>query len=130
MRVGGASGAGFSLWILVLAMTKPHRLKPAPLNPRAKKMAGGLPIPANHAFHSVCERKRLLHPLREIPVLHRERTAAAATACGLRVLEHEAAAHQVFLIIQRGVIQVKEALRVHEQPRAVFFDYFVAVARL
>ena len=30
-------------------------------------MAGGLPIPANHAFHSDFERKRLLQPLREIP---------------------------------------------------------------
>src|SRR5579864_8247633 len=25
------SGAGFSLWVLVLARTNPHRLKPAPL---------------------------------------------------------------------------------------------------
>ena len=31
MRLGRASGAGFSLWGLVLARTKPHRLKPAPL---------------------------------------------------------------------------------------------------
>ncbi len=28
---GVPSGAGFSLWGLVLASTKPHRLKPAPL---------------------------------------------------------------------------------------------------
>ena len=27
------SGAGFSLWVLVLARTNPHRLKPAPLEP-------------------------------------------------------------------------------------------------
>jgi hypothetical protein len=27
------SGAGFSLWGLVLARSNPHRLKPAPLNP-------------------------------------------------------------------------------------------------
>jgi hypothetical protein len=27
------SGAGFSLWGFVLARTKPHRLKPAPLDP-------------------------------------------------------------------------------------------------
>src|ERR1700692_4729517 len=29
----GLSGAGFSLWGLVLAKTKTHRLKPAPLKP-------------------------------------------------------------------------------------------------
>ncbi len=30
-RTWGLSGVGFSLWILVLARTNPHRLKPAPL---------------------------------------------------------------------------------------------------
>src|ERR1700674_3447854 len=28
--LAGFSGAGFSLWVLVLARTNPHRLKPAP----------------------------------------------------------------------------------------------------
>src|SRR5580693_9152727 len=144
----GSSGTRFSLRGLALARTKTRKLKLAPL--KAKKMAGGLPIPANHAFHSIreeapatfpeCEsgttwcktRQAVLRcPQDKKPVLLcRERTAAAATAGGLRVLENEAAPHQVFLIVQRGVIQVKEALRVHEQPRAVFLDHFVAVARL
>jgi hypothetical protein len=31
---GRLSGAGFSLWGFVLARSKPHRLKPVPLNPR------------------------------------------------------------------------------------------------
>jgi hypothetical protein len=33
----GSSGAGFSLWFLVLARTNPHRLKPAPLKSNSKK---------------------------------------------------------------------------------------------
>jgi hypothetical protein len=32
-------GAGFSLWVLVLASTNPHRLKPVPLVP-GKRNAG------------------------------------------------------------------------------------------
>jgi hypothetical protein len=30
---GELSGTGFSLWVLGFAGTKPHRLKPVPLNP-------------------------------------------------------------------------------------------------
>jgi len=33
IRVGGVSGTRFSLWVLVLARTNPHRLKRVPLEP-------------------------------------------------------------------------------------------------
>jgi hypothetical protein len=53
LTILGASGACFSLRGLAFAKTKTRKLKHAPL--KAKKMAGGLPIPANHAFHSIRE---------------------------------------------------------------------------
>jgi hypothetical protein len=61
-------------------------------------MAGGVPIPANHAI--------LLNrdPDREPGGLCRERRATSTTARGLRILKNEAAAHQVFLVIQRSLI--------------------------
>src|SRR6202790_5569448 len=84
-------------------------------------------VPESESCPIACKADRLKPVLR---FLRGERTAAAATASGLRILEHKAAPHQVFLIVQRGVVQIKEALRVHEQPRTVFLDHFVAVARL
>src|SRR5579872_5057148 len=113
----GSSGACFSLRGLVLAMTKPRKLKHALLN--SKKNGWRAPHPGQPRITLASRRKRLK---RSLPLL-RERTAAAAISSSLRVLEHEAAPHQVFLIVQRGVIQVKEALRVHEQARTVFFDH-------
>jgi len=56
----GFSGAGFSLWVLVLASTNPHRLKPAPLE--AAEKAPSLLFRANRGF-SPCPK----HKQREIP---------------------------------------------------------------
>ena len=104
-------------------------------------MAGGLPIPANQTFPSFRDeapatrirravRRQSAPALRVSPALRRERTAAAATAGRLRILEDEPSPHQVFLIIERGFVEVEKALGVHKQPRAVFLDDFVAVPRL
>src|SRR5258706_6984052 len=100
----------------------------------AKKMAGGLPMPANQTFLSYRDEAPAKSPENEPPgprrKLRRERAAAAATARGLRILEDEPSPHQAFLIIERGFMQVQIALRVHKPTRAMFFDDFVAVARL
>jgi hypothetical protein len=47
--VRGCGGAGFSLWGFVLAMTKPHRLKPTPQN---TKFQPALFHPKNEGFFS------------------------------------------------------------------------------
>ncbi len=44
LRFPGTSGTGFSLWGLVLARTKPHRLKPAPLTPALNLLYDGSPM--------------------------------------------------------------------------------------
>src|SRR5712692_1512305 len=59
-----------------------------------------------------------------------EGASTAATTGGLGVLEHKPLPHQVFLVVEGGVRQVDVALRVHEQPRAVLLEHFVAGARL
>src|SRR5215472_9973267 len=121
------------------ASTKPDRLKACPTE--QKKWLAAPPLPANHAFHSPLNRENgkeknaVKTPERE-PFLnskspsHGKRATAPATARSLRILKYEAAAHQVFLIIERGLVQVQEALRVDENARAVFLDDLVAVARL
>src|ERR1700746_2980574 len=63
-------------------------------------------------------------------LLRRERTTASATAGCLRILEDEPAPHQVFLIVERRLVEVKVALRVHKKPCSVLFDDFIAVPRL
>src|SRR5712692_10711091 len=62
--------------------------------------------------------------------LRGKRTAAAATARRVGILEDESLAHQVFLPLQRGVVEIEVTLGVHKQPRAMLLEDFVAVARL
>src|SRR5947209_1634459 len=62
--------------------------------------------------------------------LRGKRTAAAATARRVGILEDESLAHQVFLPLQRGVVEIEITLGVHKQPRAMLLEDFVAVARL
>src|SRR5579862_791413 len=61
--------------------------------------------------------------------LSREGTAATATPRSLRILEHKSLAHQVFLIIERGVVEVEKTLRVHKYACAILFENFVPAAR-
>src|SRR5271170_896722 len=67
---------------------------------------------------------------RLLPISGGERTTASATPRRLRILEDEALLHQVLVIIQRRVVKVEIALGIHENTRAVFFEHFIAVARL
>src|SRR5713226_1050793 len=62
--------------------------------------------------------------------LRGKRTAAAATARRIGILEDESLAHQVFLPLERGVVEIEVTLGVHKQPRAMLLEDFVAVARL
>ena len=62
-------------------------------------------------------------------ILGGERTSAPAAPRGLRILKHEALLHQVFEIIERGVVEVEIAFRVHKNTSAILFEDFVAVAR-
>src|SRR3989454_6414426 len=62
--------------------------------------------------------------------LRGKRTATAATARRVGILEDESLAHQVFLPLQRGVVEIEVTLGVHKQPRAMLLEDFVAVARL
>src|SRR3989442_9607288 len=62
--------------------------------------------------------------------LRGKRTAAAATARRVGILEDESLAHQVFLPLQRVVVAIEITLGVHKQPRAMLLEDFVAVARL
>src|SRR5712691_10501577 len=62
--------------------------------------------------------------------LRGKRTATAATARRVGILEDESLAHQVFLPLQRGVVEIEITLGVHKQPRAMLLEDFVAVARL
>src|SRR2546422_1675758 len=62
--------------------------------------------------------------------LRGKRTAAAATARRVGILEDESPAHQVFLPLERGVVEIEITLGVHKQPRAMLLEDFVAVARL
>src|SRR5713101_1028122 len=63
-------------------------------------------------------------------LLSRERASTAATPRGLRVLEDKSPPHQVFVVVEGGVGQVDVAFGVHEQPRPVLLEHFVAAARL
>src|ERR1700684_3433467 len=58
-----------------------------------------------------------------------ERTAAAATSRGLRILEYKSLTDQRFLIIQRRIGQEEETLRVQENRRRSFFSYVYCDAR-
>src|SRR2546426_4250515 len=62
--------------------------------------------------------------------LRGKRTAAAATARRVGILEDEPLAHQVFLPLEGGVVEIEVTLGVHKQPRAMLLEDFVAVARL
>lgn|SRR5215469_1565247 len=59
-----------------------------------------------------------------------EGAAAAAASRRLGILENEALADQRLFEIQGGVREIKKALRVDEDARAIFLDDLVAVARL
>src|SRR5215469_7820037 len=62
--------------------------------------------------------------------LRRETTAAAAIAGRVGILEYKALAHQRLFVLECRPVQINQALRVHENPRAKCFENFVAVARL
>src|ERR1700677_5346035 len=74
-------------------------------------------------------RRRKLRECRSSEISSGEGTAATATPRGLWILEHEALLHQVFEIIQRGVVKVQIAFRVHENTGAILFEDFVAISR-
>src|SRR6202453_1768271 len=74
-------------------------------------------------------RRRKFRDCRSSEISSGEGTAATATPRGLWILEHEALLHQVFEIIERGVVKVEIAFRVHENTGAILFEDFVAISR-
>src|ERR1700730_1383418 len=60
----------------------------------------------------------------------RERTAAAATSRGVRILKDETLTHQRLFVLQRGAVQIQQTFRVDEDSPAMLFKNLVAVARL
>src|SRR5262250_2511580 len=58
-----------------------------------------------------------------------EGTPAATAPRRLGILEHEALPHQVFLIIERGVVEVEIAFGIDKNAGAVLFEDLVAIAR-
>src|SRR4051812_29328942 len=62
--------------------------------------------------------------------LSRERSAAAAAARRVRVLEGEARAHDVRHVVNLDAVEVLRAEHVHEHAHAVRLDYVVVRARL
>src|ERR1700722_3832809 len=75
------------------------------------------------ALRIVAERTR---PIR---ISSGERASATTTTGSLRILKYEALLHQVFEIIERGVVKVKIAFRVHKNTSAILFEDLFAVAR-
>src|SRR4029450_11124264 len=59
-----------------------------------------------------------------------ERVAAAAGGGGVRVLDREAAAHQVFLVVDLGAFQVPHAHGIDDDLDPVLLEDFVAVRDL
>src|SRR5262245_27735625 len=59
-----------------------------------------------------------------------ERVAAAAGGLGVRILDREAAAHQVFLVVDLGAVEVAEAHRVDDDLDAVRLDHLVVLGDL
>src|SRR6185436_6916300 len=59
-----------------------------------------------------------------------ERVAAAAGGGGVGVLDGEAAAHQVFLVVDLGALEVAQAHGVHDALDAFLLEHLVAVGRL
>src|SRR5688500_20194809 len=58
-----------------------------------------------------------------------ERVAAAAGRGGVRVLDGEAAAHQVFLVIHLGAFEIPQAHRVHDDLDALLLEDLVTLGR-
>src|SRR5580704_1257243 len=67
--------------------------------------------------------------IRPIRISSGERASATTTARGLRILKYEALLHQVLEIIERGVVKVEIAFRVHKNTSAILFEDLVAVTR-
>src|SRR6266581_1803378 len=63
-------------------------------------------------------------------LLSRKRAAAATVARRIGILENETLAHERFLVLECGAVQVQKTLRVNEEARAKFLEDLVAVARL
>src|ERR1041384_2614062 len=64
-----------------------------------------------------------------ISALNRERSSAPAGALNVRVLEHEPRLHQLFFVVELGAVQIKQALHVNENLRAVLLENLVAGPR-
>ena len=58
-----------------------------------------------------------------------ERVAATAGGGGVRVIDREPAAHQVFLVVHLGAFEVAQAHRVHDDLDPFLFEHLVAFGR-
>src|SRR5579872_2740720 len=62
--------------------------------------------------------------------LHAERRSAAAAALGVRVVEDETLADEARVVIERRPVEVREALRIHVDARALgAVEHVIAVTR-